>query len=117
MEKKNTIIPVFPNFFQFFNRWETLHTIAAGGVAPHVTELAGALHKIGRWAWKSRTRPQLKILVMICEYMNIYIYMIIYNYICIYIYMITYVYVYIYMITYLYIYIYMYNIDMYSKVM
>ncbi|CAK9014954.1 unnamed protein product [Durusdinium trenchii] len=27
--------------------WETLHTIAAGGVAPHVTELAGALHKIG----------------------------------------------------------------------
>ncbi|CAE8610854.1 unnamed protein product [Polarella glacialis] len=27
--------------------WETLHTIAAGGVAPHVTELAGALHKAG----------------------------------------------------------------------
>ena len=79
------IIPMFhgkkhhrSSFFQFFlknrDRWETLHTIAAGGVAPHVTELAGALHKIGRWAWKSRTRPQLKILVMICEYMNIYIY-------------------------------------------
>jgi 1,4-alpha-glucan branching enzyme len=27
--------------------WETLHTIAAGGVAPHVTELAGALHAQG----------------------------------------------------------------------
>lgn len=27
--------------------WETLHTIAAGGVAPHVTELAGALHANG----------------------------------------------------------------------
>lgn len=27
--------------------WETLHTIAAGGVAPHVTELAGALHAAG----------------------------------------------------------------------
>jgi len=30
-----------------FLSWETLHTIAAGGVAPHVTELAGALHKAG----------------------------------------------------------------------
>eukprot|EP00931_Biecheleriopsis_adriatica_P086757 TRINITY_DN61354_c0_g1_i1.p1 TRINITY_DN61354_c0_g1~~TRINITY_DN61354_c0_g1_i1.p1 ORF type:complete len:1120 (+),score=261.27 TRINITY_DN61354_c0_g1_i1:54-3413(+) len=27
--------------------WETLHTIAVGGVAPHVTELAGALHGAG----------------------------------------------------------------------
>lgn len=27
--------------------WETLHTIAAGGVAPHVTELAAALHHAG----------------------------------------------------------------------
>eukprot|EP00971_Amphidinium_carterae_P057200 1131010-Amphidinium_carterae.1 len=27
--------------------WETLHTIAAGGVAPHVTELAAALHEAG----------------------------------------------------------------------
>merc|ERR1719277_1519043 len=27
--------------------WETLHTIAAGGVAPHVTELGGALHDAG----------------------------------------------------------------------
>merc|ERR1719487_2156180 len=27
--------------------WETLHTIAAGGVAPHVTELAAELHKLG----------------------------------------------------------------------
>jgi 1,4-alpha-glucan branching enzyme/glycosyltransferase involved in cell wall biosynthesis len=27
--------------------WETLHTIAAGGVAPHVTELAADLHKLG----------------------------------------------------------------------
>eukprot|EP00929_Paragymnodinium_shiwhaense_P042980 TRINITY_DN22156_c0_g2_i1.p1 TRINITY_DN22156_c0_g2~~TRINITY_DN22156_c0_g2_i1.p1 ORF type:complete len:1969 (-),score=563.19 TRINITY_DN22156_c0_g2_i1:210-6116(-) len=27
--------------------WETLHTIAAGGVAPHVTELAAALHRQG----------------------------------------------------------------------
>ena len=25
--------------------WETLHTIAAGGVAPHVTELAASLHR------------------------------------------------------------------------
>lgn len=27
--------------------WETLHTIAAGGVAPHVTELSAALHAAG----------------------------------------------------------------------
>merc|ERR1719217_1779628 len=27
--------------------WETLHTIAAGGVAPHVTELGAELHKLG----------------------------------------------------------------------
>jgi 1,4-alpha-glucan branching enzyme/glycosyltransferase involved in cell wall biosynthesis len=27
--------------------WETLHTIAAGGVAPHVTELAADLNKLG----------------------------------------------------------------------
>jgi len=27
--------------------WETLHTIAVGGVAPHVTELAAALHGAG----------------------------------------------------------------------
>mmetsp|Transcript_126119 Transcript_126119/g.364984 ORF Transcript_126119/g.364984 Transcript_126119/m.364984 type:complete len:1445 (-) Transcript_126119:202-4536(-) len=27
--------------------WETLHTIAAGGVAPHVTELSAALHDAG----------------------------------------------------------------------
>lgn len=27
--------------------WETLHTIAAGGIAPHVTELAAALHGAG----------------------------------------------------------------------
>jgi len=30
-----------------FLSWETLHTIAVGGVAPHVTELAGALHGAG----------------------------------------------------------------------
>jgi len=30
-----------------FLAWESLHTIAAGGVAPHVTELAGALHNAG----------------------------------------------------------------------
>lgn len=30
-----------------FLSWETLHTVAAGGVAPHVTELAGALHAAG----------------------------------------------------------------------
>eukprot|EP00928_Gymnodinium_smaydae_P033600 TRINITY_DN2401_c0_g1_i1.p1 TRINITY_DN2401_c0_g1~~TRINITY_DN2401_c0_g1_i1.p1 ORF type:complete len:2034 (+),score=562.59 TRINITY_DN2401_c0_g1_i1:70-6171(+) len=30
-----------------FLSWETLHTIAVGGVAPHVTELAAALHGAG----------------------------------------------------------------------
>eukprot|EP01054_Gregarina_sp_Poly1_P011337 Gregarina_sp_Poly_1__11336@NODE_951_length_5575_cov_353_323348_g675_i0_p1_GENE_NODE_951_length_5575_cov_353_323348_g675_i0NODE_951_length_5575_cov_353_323348_g675_i0_p1_ORF_typecomplete_len1476_score198_93Glycos_transf_1/PF00534_20/2_4e03Glycos_transf_1/PF00534_20/3_4e42Glyco_trans_1_4/PF13692_6/3_1e29Glyco_transf_4/PF13439_6/3_3e26Glyco_transf_4/PF13439_6/5_9e03Glyco_transf_4/PF13439_6/6_7e03Alphaamylase/PF00128_24/5e23Glyco_trans_4_4/PF13579_6/3_6e03Glyco_trans_4_4/PF13579_6/2e18Glycogen_syn/P len=30
-----------------FLAWETLHTIAVGGIAPHVTELAAALRRVG----------------------------------------------------------------------
>eukprot|EP01053_Blabericola_migrator_P002357 Blabericola_migrator_1__2356@NODE_165_length_12243_cov_242_656784_g143_i0_p1_GENE_NODE_165_length_12243_cov_242_656784_g143_i0NODE_165_length_12243_cov_242_656784_g143_i0_p1_ORF_typecomplete_len1430_score309_28Glycos_transf_1/PF00534_20/1_1e40Glyco_trans_1_4/PF13692_6/9_9e30Glyco_transf_4/PF13439_6/6_7e03Glyco_transf_4/PF13439_6/2_8e26Glyco_transf_4/PF13439_6/1_2e04Glyco_transf_4/PF13439_6/1_3e04Alphaamylase/PF00128_24/3_7e24Glyco_trans_4_4/PF13579_6/5_3e03Glyco_trans_4_4/PF13579_6/1_8e20CBM_48/ len=30
-----------------FMAWETLHTIAVGGIAPHVTELAAALRRVG----------------------------------------------------------------------
>lgn len=44
---ETSVISKRPMCIAFF-AWETLHTIAVGGIAPHVTELAAALRRVGK---------------------------------------------------------------------